>query len=101
MEGIIGIAWFEDEETYRRALCVFTDAENMPDAFADWQALVKQQYALIKERGEKALRVDIDPEAFVCWCESRGLAPNSQGRIAYVNHAVLEYMKTGEGEFVE
>ena len=101
MEGIIGVAWFGDEVTYRRALSVFSDAENMPDSFADWRALVGKQCGLIQERGDKALRVDIDPATFADWCVSRGFAPNSQGRIAYTSHAVLEYLKTGEGNFVE
>ena len=101
MHDVIGIAWFKDEATYRRALAVFSDSENMPASFEDWKALVGKQCELIKSIGNIAIRADIDPETFIAWCASRGFVPNSQGRIAFVNHVVLEYEKTGKGTIIE
>jgi hypothetical protein len=43
MNDVIGIAWYKDEATYRRALAIFTDSENMPASFEDWKALGKHQ----------------------------------------------------------
>jgi len=101
MNDVIGIAWYKDELTYRRALAIFTDSENMPPTFEDWKALVGRQCEEIKGGGNMAIRADIDPEAFTDWCSSRGFQANSQGRIAFVNHVVLEYQKTGKGTFIE
>jgi hypothetical protein len=101
MNDVIGIAWFKDEATYRRALAIFSDAENMPATFEDWKTLVKTECELIKETGNVALRADIDPETFAAWCASRGYQANSKGRIAFVNHVVLEYLKTGKGKMIE
>ena len=97
MNSIIGIAWFKDDATYRRALAIFTDAANMPASFEDWKALVGKQCELIKDSGNIALRADIDPETFTAWCASRGYKANAHGRIAFVNHMVLEYRKTSKG----
>jgi hypothetical protein len=101
MNDVIGIAWYKDEVTYRRALAIFIDSENMPASFEDWKALVGREHELIKGSGNIAIRADIDPETFIAWCESRRLKPNSQGRIAFVNHVVLEYQKTGRGTIIE
>jgi len=101
MNDVIGIAWFKDEATYRRALAIFTDPGNMPAGFEDWKALVGRQCELIRGSGNVALRVDIDPETFTAWCASRGHVANSQGRIAFVNHVELEYQKTGKGTLIE
>ena len=101
MNDVIGIAWFKDEATYRRALAIFTDSENMPASFEDWKALVGKQCELIKGSGNIAIRADIDPEKFTAWCASRGFVANSQGRIAFVKHVVLEYQKTGKGTVIE
>jgi hypothetical protein len=101
MNDVIGIAWFKDEATYRRALAIFTDSENMPASFEDWKALVGKQCDLIKGSGNIAIRADIDPETFTDWCVSRGFVANSQGRIAFVNHVVLEYQKIGKGTVIE
>jgi len=30
MNDVIGIAWYKDELTYRRALAIFTDSKNIP-----------------------------------------------------------------------
>jgi hypothetical protein len=101
VNDVIGIAWYKDAATYRRALEIFTDAENMPASFEDWKALVGRQCEIIKENGDSALRADIDPETLLAWCASRGHKANAQGRIAFVNHVVLEYQKTGKGTIIE
>jgi hypothetical protein len=101
MKDVIGVAWFKDEATYRRALEIFTDSENMPASFEDWKALVGRQCELIKGTGKTALRADVAPEAFTAWCASRGFEADSKGRIAFVKHVVLEYQKTGKGTIIE
>ena len=72
MNDVIGIAWFKDEHTYRRALAIFTDSENMPATYEDWKALVGRQCEEIKGGGNIAIRADIDPETFIDWCNRRG-----------------------------
>jgi hypothetical protein len=101
MSYVVGIAWFKDEITYRRALAIFTDPGNMPAGFEDWKALVGRQCELIKAGGNIAIRADIDPETFTAWCASHGFEANSHGRIAFVNHVELEYQKTGKGTVIE
>ena len=49
MNDVIGIAWFKDEATYRRALAIFTDPQNMPASFEDWKSLVGRQCELINQ----------------------------------------------------
>ena len=101
MNDVIGIAWFKDELTYRRALEIFTDSENMPATYEDWKALVGKECEEIKRIGNIALRADIDPETFTDWCNVHGFQTNSQGRTAFVNHVELEYQKTGKGTVIE
>ena len=101
MKDVIGIAWFKDEPTYRRALAIFSDAKNMPATYQEWKGLVERQLKEIKDGGNTAIRVDIEPDTFIDWCNLRGFQPNSQARIAYVNHVELEYRKTGQGTVVE
>ena len=101
MNDVIGIAWFKDELTYRRALAIFTDSKNMPATYEDWKALVGRQCEEIKGVGNIDLRADIDPETFIDWCNGRGFKSDSQGRTAFVNHVELEYRKTGKGTVIE
>ncbi len=101
MNDVIGIAWFKDEVTYRKALAIFIDSENMPATYEDWKALVGRQCEEIKGAGNIAIRADIDPETFTDWCNPRGFKADSQGRTAFVNHAELEYLKTGKGTVIE
>jgi hypothetical protein len=101
MNDIIGIAWFNDEPIYRKALAVFIDSKNMPASFEGWKDFVKRECEEIKRTGNIAIRVDIDPETFVDWCNVHGFRADSQGRTAFVNHAELEYQKTGKGAVIE
>ncbi len=101
MSVVVGIAWYKDEATYRRARAVFDDAQNMPATYEDWKTLVKRELALIRESGNTAIRADIDPETLPAWCASRGYKADAQGRTAFVNAIELEYQKTGEGTVIE
>ncbi len=80
MNDVIGIAWFKDELIYRKALAIFTDAENMPATYEDWKALVGRECEEIKRIGNVAIRADVDPEEFTDWCNGRGFKADSQGR---------------------
>jgi hypothetical protein len=55
MNDVIGIAWYKDKATYRRALAIFTDPKNMPATYEDWQALVGREREEIKGAGNIAL----------------------------------------------
>jgi len=101
MNDVIGIAWFKDELTYRRALAIFTDSGNLPATYEDWKALVGRECEEIKGCGNIAIRADIDPETFIDWCNGRGVKADSQGRTAFVNYVELEYRKTGKGTVIE
>ena len=101
MNDFIGIVWFNDELTYRRALEVFADSQSMPATFENWKALVGRQLEEIKRIGNVAIRADFDPETFMDWCNSRGLKANSQARTAFAEYVVLEHQKTGKGTIIE
>jgi hypothetical protein len=101
MSDVIGIAWFKDEHTYRRALEIFTDPENMPATFDDWKTLVEKEHEEIKGTGNIAIRADIDPETFIDWCKLHGFQADSQGRLAFVKRVEFEYQKTGKGMVIE
>jgi len=101
MNNVIGIAWYKDELTYRKALAIFTDTKNIPATYEDWQAAVKKELEEIKRAGNIALRIDIDPETFKDWCMAHSFLPNSQGRIAFINNVELQYEKTGKGTIIK
>jgi len=101
MNDVIGIAWYKDEPSYRRALAIFTDSENVPATYEDWKALVGRECEEIKGAGNIAIRADIDAETFTDWCNRHGCKADSRGRTAFVNHVELEYRKTGKGTIIE
>ncbi len=101
MKDIIGIAWYKDEDTFRRAIALYTDTKDMPVSYEKWHALVNKELKEIKNAGNIALRVDIEPGTFIDWCRAHSFLPNSKGRVAYVNYSELEYEKTGKGTIIE
>jgi hypothetical protein len=101
MKYVVGIAWYKDEATYHRAREIFTDPKDMPATYKEWQTLVQREREEIKGAGNIVLRVDIEPETFIDWCKVHGFLPDAPGRTAFVNHAELEYEKTGKGRVME
>jgi hypothetical protein len=100
VNDVIGITWYKDEATYRRALAIFSDPNDMPTTYEDWRAIVRRECEEVKGAGNIALRVDLDPETFKDWCKAHGFPPNAQGRTGFVNRAEFEYEKTGKGTVV-
>lgn len=101
MKEIVGIAWYKDESTFRRAREKFVDASAMPATYEEWKSLVARQVEEVKAAGNTALRADIDPESFTDWANRNGQRPDARGRVAYVNQVELEYRKTGKGTVIE
>ncbi|HET8546845.1 MAG TPA: hypothetical protein VFL57_02525 [Bryobacteraceae bacterium] len=78
----IGVAWYHRED-YLRLKAMFTDGENLPDTFDDWQKIVRRSGETLRGDGFEIVKAYIDPKVFSEWCRARGMEMNARARTTY------------------
>ncbi|MFH6786422.1 MULTISPECIES: hypothetical protein [Methylobacterium] len=78
----VGIAWYEPGD-YPRIRAVMADS-GLPESYATWQMSAVQVEREVARSGVAVARIRIEPEAFVAWCDAKGLAPDAKARAAFV-----------------
>jgi hypothetical protein len=79
---VVGIAWYYRGD-YPRILRIMTDADDLPATYDAWIRSAEQVERQLKRNGLAVMHVIIEPDAFLDWCRSRGIAPNAQARSTY------------------
>lgn len=79
----VGVPWFT-AETWPRLLEVSgADADNLPDTYEEWLAVAEPRFAQHVANGMPLVRVLIDPDELLAWCEDNGLPVNQEARATF------------------
>jgi hypothetical protein len=90
---VYGLPWYrvEDYATIRR---IMVDGHNFPRSFATWRLSVKHAEKRLKRDGKMVVRVVIDPESFLRWCEAHSLDRNLTARFLYAGLLAKHHART-------
>ena len=83
-ELVVGIAWYRPG-SYERVVALMADGASFPKTHASWRQKAGRMEREIQRQGSRTVRIEIEPEVFLPWCEGRGLAPDSSARAVYVS----------------
>lgn len=84
MSGPIAFVWLT-EAAYPRFLEVIADRERFTDRFEDWRRIAQRRFDDFRARGFDPVKVTVDPEEMLAWCQANGRAVDSNGRAAFAN----------------
>lgn len=73
------MVWYR-EEHYAALLELFDDSDLLPPTYGDWLARAEEKKAEVEARGDKVIKVFIDPETFPEWCARKNLAKDANAR---------------------
>ena len=78
----VALPWYraEDYETLRARL---TDGAKLPERHGTWLFATEQVEQVVQRSGVEVVRVTIEPDAFLAWCESVGLESDGAARSRY------------------
>jgi len=62
--------WFSRED-YSKIRELLTDSERLPDDYEQWEKLNEKLFD-----GVEIEKIYVEPDAFVNWCETQGIAPS-------------------------
>ncbi len=73
------MVWYK-EEHYQELLALFDDAELLPPTYADWLARAEEKKTEVEAAGDQVMKVFIDPETFLDWCEKKNMPKDANSR---------------------
>ena len=81
-EPPIPLPWYDDR-TYQQIRALMKDGEFFAESYAAWEADARRTEAFFAAKGEKTLRVYLEPATFERWCAAHGHQADARGRVAY------------------
>ena len=94
MSGPIAFVWLT-EAAYPRFLEVIADRERFTDRFEDWRRIAQRRFDDFRARGFDPVKVPVDPDEMLAWCQAKGRAVDSNGRAAFANFKLAESYDRG------
>lgn len=78
----VALPWYraDDYETLRARL---TDGAKLPERYETWLISTEQVEQVVQRSGVEVVRVTIEPDAFLAWCERVGLVSDGAARTRY------------------
>lgn len=89
----VPLPWYraEDYETLRVR---FADGGKLPERYEAWQFATEQVEQVVQRSGVEVVRVTIEPDDFLAWCERVGLPSDGAARSRFAAE-VLSSRDTG------
>jgi hypothetical protein len=85
----VGAYWIEEGD-YPQLLKMFVDGNKMPPSWKEWLKMAEEMERGLKAYGHVVMRVHIDPNTFLDWCDAHGTSLDHEGRKRFVAAAVTE-----------
>ena len=83
----VGVARYSKVH-WARWLEIVDDRDNWEDRFEEWEAKANEMAARLQQAGLQIIWVDIEPESFSAWCESRGLSNDGEARSRFAAETI-------------
>ncbi|MCB0179696.1 MAG: hypothetical protein KDI62_15800 [Anaerolineae bacterium] len=81
---IVGIAWYTPEQ-WDRLKQVAEDADALDDTYDDWLKNASHNLQTFKKRGFHMVKVPLDVEEWMAWCQKNGNALNGGSRAQFTS----------------
>jgi hypothetical protein len=88
MEHRIGVGWYRKEQ-WARLRSVSTDAKNLEPSYEDWLANAENALLNLHAEGADAVKVDVDVEELIRWCQEKKLPVDGKSRSAFVTERLM------------
>lgn len=88
-EIALGIAWYRPEQ-WQRLREISTDKDVVEETHAEWVQNAKRALKKLRRQGIEPVKVDVDVEELLRWCESQHIPVDGNARSTYVAEKLRE-----------
>jgi len=82
-ETAVGVAWYRPEQ-WQRLREVSIDKDVLEETHAEWVQNAEKALQEMRRLGMDPVKVDVDVEELLQWCESQHIAVSGEARSTYV-----------------
>ena len=83
----VGLPWYEPD-CYDALRASLADGDRLPPRYETWRNATEQMEREVQRSGVEVVRVPIEPDAFVAWCDRDGSETDSAARARYAAEAI-------------
>ena len=80
---VVGVAWYRREQ-WPRLLEVSIDRDELEDRYDDWLEAMPRRLEEVHRAGHRPVKVDVDLDELMAWCERQGREVDSAARAEFV-----------------
>ena len=84
-----GLAWWTPDQ-WDCLKQISVDPDALDDTYRDWQRNVERLIKRFRREGATVVRVKVDLDELVAWCEEKGKPLNGEARSQYVTEKLWE-----------
>src|SRR5437870_13809954 len=86
---VTGVAWYRPEQ-WERLRDVSEDVDNLEETYDAWLKTAERMIRDGIPTDVRVVKIDIDVEEVLAWCNVKGLAMNAESRSRYVAEKVRQ-----------
>jgi hypothetical protein len=83
MPKFLGMAWYRPWQ-WDRLREIVTAPDELAATYPEWLAMAEKSIQLLRRRGVNPIKVDIDAEELLAWCQERDLPVTHDARYSFV-----------------
>lgn len=85
----VALPWYRAEH-YTGLRASLADGAKLPERYETWQLSTEQVEQVVQRSGVEVVRVDIEPDAFLAWCDCAGLPSDGAARNRYAAEIIAD-----------
>ena len=89
---VIGIGWYRSDQ-WQLLREFSSDADELEETYAEWETEAAKAFDYAKNPGVLVVKVDVDVEELLSWCQQQGVAVNADARAKFI---LLKTQKQGK-----
>jgi hypothetical protein len=92
-KGICSIPYYRREQ-YERLKEISTDKKNFSISYEEMMSITKLQHIQMEKKGFKVVKIDVDIEELIEWCQFRNLTLNPKSRTQFTMDKLKSMLST-------
>ena len=80
---VIGIGWYRPDQ-WQLLREFSSDADELEETYAEWETEAAKAFGYAQNPGVLVVKVDVDVEELLTWCQQKGVAVNADARAEFI-----------------
>lgn len=85
----VGVAWYKPDQ-WQKLLAVSVDRDKLEETYDEWMLEAERVIKELRRQGLYIVKVDVNIEELVAWCQKKKIPVNGEARSMYAAHKLQQ-----------